>query len=341
MKTDEYWKKRAEQRIIKAERGSVPYLRKIAKRYRQAANSIDEEIRRMFETYRQDFTIEEAKAFLREEIPMTEYNHLKAILPTIQNDRYRKELTMRLNAQSYKYRITRAQYIKQMILVKLSEAADYERYTSSILYRSTIKESYYSTFFDIQKAVNIGFTVSDISNKSIYRLEGLRWYGRNYSASVWRNRGLVAESAFQVLETGILTGQSTTKMSKELMKKTYTNSMFNASRLIRTEVNYFSNQGTYRAYEEAGLDKYEYLATLDFRTSDICRKLDGKIFSLDTAEVGKNYPPMHPFCRSTTIPIIGIDGMKRMERRAARDLNTGKTIHIKDMDYEQWIKEAT
>lgn len=338
MTHEEYWKKRAEQRITKAERDSASSLRKIAAQYRKAAQSIEQDIRKILGTYRQDFTMEEAKAFLREEIPMAEYNRLKALLPQIQDERFRKELTMVLNAQSYRYRITRMQYIKQLILARLSQAADYEKRTASELYRETVKEGYLRTLYDIQKGVGIGFTVTTLPEKTIGRLESARWYGRNYSASVWRNRGLVAKAAADVVETSILTGQSIQRMTKELMAQTYTNSVSNAARLIRTEVNYFSNQGAYESYEEAGIEKYEYLATLDGRTSAVCRKLDRKTFPLDEAEPGKNYPPMHPYCRSTIIPIIDVPGLKRMEKRAARDPQTGKTVVVDDMTYTQWKK---
>lgn len=37
-------------------------------------------------------------------------------------------------------------------------------------------------------------------------------------------------------------------------------------------------------------------ATLDKRTSRVCRDLDGKIIAIEKIKVGKNYPPMHPFC---------------------------------------------
>lgn len=336
MTREEYWKKRAEQRLTKAERDSASSLGKIAAQYRKAAQSIEQDICKILDTYRQDFTMEEAKAFLREEIPMAEYNRLKALLPQIQDERFRKELTMVLNAQSYRYRITRMQYMKQLILARLSQAADYEKRTASELYRETVKEGYLRTLYDLQKGVGIGFTVAMLPEKTIDRLESARWYGRNYSASVWRNRGLVAKAAADVVETGILTGQSIQRMTKELMAQTYTHSVSNAARLIRTEVNYFSNQGAYESYKEAGIEEYEYLATLDGRTSPVCRKLDGKTFPLDEAEPGKNYPPMHPYCRSTVIPIIDTPGLKRMEKRAARDPKTGKTVVVDDMTYAQW-----
>ena len=336
MTGERYWKKRAEQRLVQAERASAPYLRKIAARYRAAAEAIERDIRKVFDTYRQDFTRTEAEAFLREEIPMAEYNRLKALLPQIQDGQYRKELAMRLNAQSYRYRITRMQYVRQLILARLSEGADYEKRASSELYRETVKEGYLRTLFDIQKGVGIGFSAAMLPEKTIGRMESARWYGRNYSASVWRNRGLVAEAAASVLESGILAGQSIRRMSREMMEQTYTHSVSNAARLIRTEVNYFCNQGALEGYREAEIEEYEFLATLDLRTSAACRELDGKKFPLAKAQPGKNCPPMHPYCRSTVVPIIDTPGLARMEKRAARDTETGKSVQIGDMSYEEW-----
>lgn len=338
MKGAGYWKERAGQRVTEAERASAPYLRKIAARYREAARSIDRDIRKVLDAYRQDFTRAEAEAFLREEIPMAEYDRLKEILPGIQDERYRKELTMRLNAQSYRYRITRMQYIRQLILARLSEGADYEKRASSELYRETAEEGYLKTLFAIQKGAGVGFSAAMLPEKTIDRMESARLYGRNFSASVWRNRGLVAEAAASVLESGILAGQSIRRMSKELMEQTYTHSVSNAVRLIRTEVNYFCNQGALESYREAEIEEYEFLATLDLRTSAACRELDGKKFPLAKAQPGKNCPPMHPYCRSTVIPIIDTPGLARMEQRAARDTETGKSVQIDDMRYEEWKK---
>ena len=47
---------------------------------------------------------------------------------------------------------------------------------------------------------------------------------------------------------------------------------------------------------------------------------------------------MHPYCRSTVIPIIDAPGLARMEKRAARDPETGKTV-VDDMSYEEWYNQ--
>ena len=56
--------------------------------------------------------------------------------------------------------------------------------------------------------------------------------------------------------------------------------IFEARRLVRTEAAFVSGELNAEAYEECDLQKYQFLATLDLRTSEICRSLDGKRFFL-------------------------------------------------------------
>jgi NAD+--asparagine ADP-ribosyltransferase len=93
------------------------------------------------------------------------------------------------------------------------------------------------------------------------------------------------------------------------------------------------------SYKEAEIDQYIFVATLDLRTSKICRKYDGKVFKVKDAVPGKNMPALHPYCRSTTRAYFGPDILKGIQRRA-RDPVTGKTYLVPaDMTYEQWYEE--
>ena len=75
-----------------------------------------------------------------------------------------------------------------------------------------------------------------------------------------------------------------------------------ASRLVRTSINHVSAVAKDALYKE-NIDlitHYEWISTLDSRTSDICKELDGNIY-----RVGKGrLPPAHPNCRSTTSPVL-------------------------------------
>lgn len=76
-----------------------------------------------------------------------------------------------------------------------------------------------------------------------------------------------------------------------------------AEALVRTAVQEIASKVTFRTYEESGIvEEYEYVATLDRRTTLLCRSLDGKVFRLDDAKAPR--PPIHWQCRSTTIPRI-------------------------------------
>ena len=134
-----------------------------------------------------------------------------------------------------------------------------------------------------------------------------------------------AERFSQVVRQGLLTGETTpsivkrligslqfsqepTMVSKTLAKiiaaggqsTSVTDSQVVA--LIRTSINQVANAASQQVYEgnQDITKKYRYIATLDTRTSAICRALDGKEF-----EYGKGpMPPQHFNCRSTTVPVI-------------------------------------
>lgn len=78
-----------------------------------------------------------------------------------------------------------------------------------------------------------------------------------------------------------------------------------ASMIARTITNGVANEARLATLDENDdvIDGYQFLATLDGRTSFICASLDGKIWRKDEREQVKR-PPLHPNCRSTLIPYI-------------------------------------
>ncbi|MCS5343623.1 minor capsid protein [Staphylococcus aureus] len=58
--------------------------------------------------------------------------------------------------------------------------------------------------------------------------------------------------------------------------------------------------------KELGEDgEYKYVAKIDSKTSKLCHSLNGKILKVKDMIPGVNAPPMHPWCRSTTVPHVG------------------------------------
>ena len=134
--------------------------------------------------------------------------------------------------------------------------------------------------------------------KSIWCADGKHWSDR-----VWANKSKLQEMLEQSLMDSIVRGVPKSEAVKEFQKQ-FGVSFSQADRITRTELNYVQNQATADRYKAAGVKKYQILAALDERTSEICQEMNGQIFEFGKEEVGVNYPPFHPNCRTTIIPVL-------------------------------------
>lgn len=201
--------------------------------------------------------------------------------------------------------------------------------------KGIIPEAYYHTIFDISQGVGMLPTFSFVSSRLINSIVKDQWSGKNYSQRIWWNTSKLSEDVRQLLTDAAMSGESIYKTSRRLSER-FGESMNNSVRLIRTETTYACNRAELGSYEELDIDRYEFVATLDTRTSTICQKLDGKVFETKDAQAGVNLPAMHPNCRSTTIPYFENE---RPKMRFARDKD-GKPIKVPaDMTYKDWYKK--
>ena len=162
-----------------------------------------------------------------------------------------------------------------------------------------------------------------------------------------------AERFSQVVRNGLLTGETTPSIAKRLVGQLQFGEQARTARqlvaaggeltavadnqimsLVRTSINQVANSASMAVYE-ANQDiskKYRYIATLDSRTSSICRALDNREF-----EYGKGpTPPQHFGCRSSIVAVIDPDILppSTIAKRASADgpvpINTS---------YGQWLKD--
>ncbi len=88
-------------------------------------------------------------------------------------------------------------------------------------------------------------------------------------------------------------------------------------------------------YIKNGSKEYRVLGTLDSSTCDRCGNMDLKVFPVDKAVIGKNFPPFHNGCRCTTITSSNIKISNG--KRAARDPITNRIIYVPDtMSYSEY-----
>lgn len=126
--------------------------------------------------------------------------------------------------------------------------------------------------------------------------------GKHWSSRIWTHKDELANKLRNGIVDCISRGVSKDELTKELMR-IYGTEFYKADRIARTELNYVQNQSTLNRYKEMGVEKYKILSTHDGRTCDKCADLDGKIFPIDKAEIGVNFPPFHARCRDTIVAV--------------------------------------
>ena len=336
MKSKNYWINRANERMVDYIGGAEKAANEIASAYYSASDFISGEIDKIFNKYRVDggLTEEDARRLLNNIEGNVTRQKLLDSLSALSRDTQRVALNI-INAPAYAARIKRLEDLQREIDSRIISIAQFEFTKSTDFYIDAISEGYNRALFDIQKGTGLGFSTSGISEKKVSEILKEKWSGVNYSKRIWNNTDQLAERVKNDLLSGFLSGKSNAKMAAEIQNDFAVGSM-EAQRLVRTETNYMANRAELQSYKGCGIEQYEYLATLDIRTSDICQSLDGKRFDIDKAQPGVNCPPMHPYCRSTTIAVIGDEEIAGMERKA-RDPATGKAYKVPaNMSYPKW-----
>lgn len=142
-----------------------------------------------------------------------------------------------------------------------------------------------------------------ISKEIVEQALKREWQGRTFSQSVWRNTEELKKQLEKQILHNISSGQSRQKFAKEISERFDVN-MSKANTLVRTETQYFLNQGQADRYKERGVERYQFSAADDERTSEECEEKNEEIFYFSEMETGVNFPPLHPNCRSTIVPVI-------------------------------------
>lgn len=247
----------------------------------------------------------------------------------------KRQLMSQLEAPAYQARLERLRQVQAQLDMVMQDVYRKEKAISTDFYTDLAKESYYRSIYNIQQRADAGFSFSHVSAKAIDQVVNSRWSGENYSKRIWGNTQALARDLKEELLVNLVTGR-TNREAAEIIANKFGQGASNARRLVRTESNYVSTEMNCKAYEKCGIEEYLYLATLDLRTSLICRELDGKIFPVNERQIGKNCPPMHPWCRSTTISIVDRAMIEKIQRSAI-DPTTGKRIKVPmNMTYQQW-----
>lgn len=330
-----YWEQRQVQNMYHYMEKAEDAADQIAKLYQKASGYISHQADAIFDKYQTKHRLTEAEAY-RLINQLQDKASLDELLQKLRNgEDHQKELLAKLEAPAYQARLERLKQLQNQIDQIMTEVYDQVKQKNRSHYVDLGNEAYYRGIFDLQQQAEAAFGFSYISAKQIEAAINRKWSGKNYSERIWKNTRLLAQELKQELLINLVTGRTNREVA-EIIQNKFGKGASKARRLVRTESNYLATELNFKAYEECGVEKYQYLATLDLRTSEICRGLDGKLFLVKDRKAGVNCPPMHPWCRSTTISVVEESLIAKMQRSAI-DPATGKRIKVpRSMNYEKW-----
>ncbi|OCZ53803.1 minor capsid protein [Dehalobacter sp. TeCB1] len=323
---------RAAEYFLKTEKD----LEKIKRIYQLSLADIEKELSKFYARYAAEnqISLAEAQKVLNSRELSEFWMTLEEYLAMAQNNadgRYAKELAN----LSKKVQVTRMQALQAQIQMQLDGMYEkYQEETADIL-GSTYESNYYRSIYEINSKLGIGVDFALLNPELVEKAINFPWSGMSFSERIWGQKDRLVSNMQNVISQGLIQGKSIQKMTADVSRRMEVG-YADAHRLIMTETSRVINQGTLDGYKKSQIvEMYEYLAELDVHTSDICRALDGKKYKISNAEIGSNYPPTHPNCRSTTVAYFGDDAGAKVAR-VAREFS-GQTYNVPaGMKYQEW-----
>lgn len=336
---DVYWARRAAMRMVDYQAEAEETANAIGKAYSAANTSMQADMHKIFGNFQRTFQISESQA--------------KQILSAVGNESAMKALqaaalkipdpeTQKLamdaltSAPAYSWRIARLDDMLDDIEQKCNDIYHTDLAKTTDFLGSIARTAYTRTAYDYR--VLAGVLQADfvpMGTSLVNTILATNWSGIPYSERIYQNVADMQTKLKETLLEAVMTGESEYKLAEKISTR-WQIGYNDARRLIRTETTYVSNQAELESYKEIGIEEYKYEAVLDSATSEICRELHGKKFKISEAKPGKNYPPMHPWCRSTTMAVIPEIPEITEEQDNAIE---GWLNDEEGLDYEEWCEK--
>lgn len=334
MQSDTYWSKRLQELDASLSKDEKQLFSELSKYYEQEYAALDKEIAAYYAKYGEENVI--AFRTLLLELPDAD----KQLL--LQNmDEFAKqypEFAELLPVRESIYKLNRLEGLQtSSVLQQLKIGAIEQTKFREHFEKQVLKYANYAA-----EKLGFGTNFYRIDSEMLQVVIGNPWCnGKDFSERIWANREALAQTLQNEIANGLIRGEDYRTMSRILQQKFENTSQKQAERLVFTEDTYLSNEAKIRPFERnAAYTHYEYLCVEDHRTCETCRALSGQTFEISKRNAGLNFPPMHPWCRCTVMPVV--EDLETIKRRLNADSGSGKSdaILLTDTRKDGIIKES-
>ena len=335
----DYWAKRFEMLENAQNNKAQEYYYNLQEQYRKAIDSVEKDLAKWYTRYATEnkISLTEAKRLLNSrelaEFRMSVDEYIEKGKTLAYSDKWAKQL----EAASVRVHVSRLEALKVQMQQQAEMMGAYQMDALDKLARTVYTDGYYHTAYELQKGIGVGWDLMRLDTNKIDKLISKPWAadGKVFSERVWGNTAQLVSELETKLTQSIIRGQSPKKAISEIAHR-FNVSKSKAGRLVMTESAFFASAAQKDCYNDLGVEQFEILATLDTRTSEICRSMDGKVTPMSEYKPGVTAPPFHVWCRSTTVPYFD-DEFTVDEMRAARDESGKYYLVPASMKYNEWF----
>lgn len=336
MNSQEYWRKRALLAKQKEMDSDAEYEIAMRSRLKDLENEFIKETKKWVTKYANENnqSLKEAADYLNS-IDTSKFDMTLAEFEAkAKAGGYEKEL----NSAYYKTRIARLRELYRQYQELAARYAINEEETMAVELAKRYNDTYLLenyTKYLVVGTLDVNF--AHFNEQELKDIVYQPWHGSNFSERIWKNyTKVMPEVLTDVMFRSVALGYSYNRIEQELRDKFQGVVKSNIHRLVVTEMGHAAEQATAKFYEDSDIEQYQYLATLETHTCEVCARLDERIFDVKDKKEGVNYPLMHPYCRCTTCGYI--KDLPDIQTRWYRDPITGKGKWTRNMSYKEWAK---
>lgn len=328
-----YWRGRAIELAEKQKREDEDLCLRFHREYERILHELDKEISIFYARYaaNESVSLADARKLLRD----AELEDFRMSLDEFRDKALAGGFDKELEEVYLRSRISRLQALQTQVELRMMELFQSQRDVLRDHLQDRYTDTYYRTVYAVSQQMDVVSAFARIDPETIEKILAVPWVGSEFSSRIWTDKDKLTRELMQTLSRGFVRGDSLDRMTREFAQRMGV-SESRAATLIHTESAHMAAEATMKGYRETGVKSYRFEAALDLKTCAVCGALDQREFPLAEHETGINYPPLHPRCRCTTVPVTEF---RIGSKRAARNPATGKTEYVeKGMTYEEWRK---
>lgn len=329
-----YWRKRAIELAEKQKQEDDDLCLRFHREYERILHELDKEISIFYARYaaNESVSMADARRLLRD----AELEDFRMSLDEFRDKARAGGFDKELEEVYLRSRISRLQALQTQVELRMMELFGSQRDVLRDHLQERYTDTYYRTVYAVSQQADVASTFARIDPQTVEKILATPWVGSEFSSRIWADKDKLTRELMQTLSRGFVRGDSLDRMTREFAQRMGV-SESRAATLIHTESAHTAAEAAEQGYRETSVKSYRFEAALDLKTCSVCGALDQREFPLAEHETGINYPPLHPRCRCTTVPVTEFQiGSKR----AARNPATGKTEYVeKKLTYEEWRKK--